>query len=665
MRLPPDDRTRSPRTGWVRGHWEAVADRVLDGVVPYATADFALVRPPGRASRSGERSDGLEGYARSFLTAAFRIAGDGGAGTRAAALIERYARGLAAGTDPAGPHAWPALVDRGQPIVEAASVALALHETRRWLWDRLDPHTQDRVRAWLGGVVGKRTPDNNWVLFQVVTEQFLASVGGPHDPAEIERGLDRIEDWYRGGGWYTDGDGQNFDYYVGWTLHLYPLLWTRMVGAADGGRGAVYRARLAEFLGGYAHFFGTDGAPVHHGRSLTYRFATAGPLWLGALFGTGPLRPGQIRRLASGVLRHFVDRGAPDERDLLTLGWYREFLPAVQHYSGPGSPYWASKGFLGLVLPAAHPVWTDVEEDAPNDTADRVLALPQPGFVLSSTRSDGLVRLANHGSDHLRPASPTDDPHYAKLAYSSRTAPLTAATAWHANVDSHLALLAPDGTATRRLRIDRTATTDRYAASRTTAVLPAPTPEPGVEVGVLETASVSRGPWEIRAHLVDVPAGWAVRDGGYAVAGDGPPETGHRPGYAVARRSDGLTSAVAGLHGWPRAGVRADTDASAFGPHAATPYLLAPQHPGGRSVHVSLVVLTADPAVATEPETLATAFAVEVDGRTVTIRYPDGEVVTLRLGELPGGAVRYLRKPADGREPSVVLRESPAPSSTG
>ena len=30
-------------------------------------------------------------------------------------------------------------------------------------------------------------------------------VGGPHEPAEIEGGLARIEDWYVGDGWYTDG----------------------------------------------------------------------------------------------------------------------------------------------------------------------------------------------------------------------------------------------------------------------------------------------------------------------------------------------------------------------------------------------------------------------------------------------------------------------------
>ncbi len=56
----------------------------------------ALLHLPGRPSRSGVRSDGLEGYARTFLAAAFRVAGADGDDPRN--LLERYAAGLAAGT---------------------------------------------------------------------------------------------------------------------------------------------------------------------------------------------------------------------------------------------------------------------------------------------------------------------------------------------------------------------------------------------------------------------------------------------------------------------------------------------------------------------------------------------------------------------------------------
>ena len=72
----PEDREASPFTGWTREHWIATADLLLDGVRPYASPGQAFLRVPGpHPSRNGLRSDGLEGYARTFLLAAYRLAG--------------------------------------------------------------------------------------------------------------------------------------------------------------------------------------------------------------------------------------------------------------------------------------------------------------------------------------------------------------------------------------------------------------------------------------------------------------------------------------------------------------------------------------------------------------------------------------------------------------
>ncbi|MEU6786712.1 DUF2264 domain-containing protein [Nonomuraea angiospora] len=639
LRLPPADPRLSDFTGWTRAHWESVADHLLDSVVPYATDGFAQYRLPGRASRSGAVSDGLEGFARTFLLAAFRIAGAGG--NVPPALLERYAAGLVAGTDPAHPYAWPPLTDMSQPLVEAASIALALHETRPWLFDRLSPAQRERVVAWLAGFVGRRTPDNNWVLFQVVVEQFLAEVGGPHDPGEIAGGLERIEEWYVGDGWYSDGKGKNFDYYSGWAMHLYPSLWARMAG--DAARGRLYADRLSRFLEHYQHLFAADGGPVHQGRSLIYRFATVAPLWLGALTGASPLLPGRTRRIASGALRHFVERGAPDERGLLTCGWYDAFPPGTQDYSGPASPYWASKAFLGLLLPPGHPAWTDAEQAAPVDLADQVVAMPQPGWLLHATREDGVVRLVNHGSDRDRvqdPAGPPD-PHYLRLAYTSHTGPDIGEQA----IDGQLAVVSPQGAPSRRRRIEPLAVGERFAAS---AYQDGP-------VRVV-TASVVDGPAEIRIHQVTAPAGHQVRDGGHAVAGPRPPEARSEDTWALARRADGLTSVVRGLHGYTGAGVASGHGVNAFGTHSATPYLIRDAHPGGTAVYVSLVLLTAAEREPAMPE-------VRVHGDEVTLRPPAGDPITVRLGAVPelveghtatspaaGGVDRIARRSSDDQE---------------
>ncbi|MGS2648257.1 DUF2264 domain-containing protein [Streptosporangium sp. LJ11] len=611
--LSSSDEELSGHTGWTRAHWEAAADRLLASVVPYATEGFAQFRLPGRASRSGPVSDGLEGFARTFLLAAFRIAGAGGAVPPA--LLERYAGGLTAGTDPAHPYAWPALTDMSQQLVEAASVALALHETRPWLFDRLSPAEQERVVAWLAGFAGRRTPDNNWVLFQVVVEQFLAEVGGPHEPAEITGGLERIEEWYAGDGWYSDGRGKNFDYYCGWAMHLYPSLWARMAG--DTARQELYAARLHRFLGQYQHFFAADGGPVNQGRSLTYRFATVAPLWLGALTGASPLPPGRTRRIASGVLSHFAERGAPDERGLLTLGWYDPFPPIAQDYSGPASPYWASKAFLGLLLPPEHPVWTDAEEAAPVDLADQTVAMPAPGWLLHATRADGVVRLVNHGSDRDRVQDPDGppDPHYLKFAYTSHTGPELGEKAQ--GVDNHLAVIAPDGTPSLRRRIQPLAVSDRFAAS---AYQDGP-------VHVV-TASVVDGPAEIRIHRVTAPAGYRVRDGGHALAAVVPPEPSVGEGVALARRPDGLSSAVYALHGYTGTGMVTGQGTNAFGEYSITPYAVADAHPGGTAVYVSLVHLAVTRQRPPAPD-------VRVRGDLVVLTLPGAETVTVRLDGVP------------------------------
>ena len=203
----------SPYTGLVREDWEAWADRLLDAVQPYATPSFARISLPGTPSVSGADSDALEGFARTFLLAAFRIAGAQGDPSIVEPLLDRYASGLAAGADPRHPDAWPR-IDRDccQQMVEAECIALALHVTRARLWDRLSAATRGHLQGWLGGFVGRQTPRSNWVLFRTIVEEFLAGVGGPHRHAEIVDGLDALAGWQLGDGWYTVGVGRRGDH---------------------------------------------------------------------------------------------------------------------------------------------------------------------------------------------------------------------------------------------------------------------------------------------------------------------------------------------------------------------------------------------------------------------------------------------------------------------
>lgn len=321
----------------------------------------------------------------------------------------------------------------GQPMVESASVALGLRLTRPWLWDHLGEDVQDRVEAWLRGALRHVPAPNNWYLFPFTVAGFLDDVGrGDAETARArDRALELLEGWYRGDGWYADGDGRAFDYFNGWALHLYPVLDAHLAGEPP-----RHGGRLYEHLEGFKLWFGANGAPLHFGRSLTYRFAAVSAIGLGAVTGDTPLRPGVSRRLLSGALKYFLDHDAVDGNGLLSLGWHGPHAPTTQFYSGPGSPYWASKAFVCLLAPEDHPLWTSTEE---SDDADTVRAEPAPGFLLQ--KADGVVRLHNHGSDHLRPheaeSADGDDPHYGRFAYSTHTGP----TAKDNPSDNHFAVV--------------------------------------------------------------------------------------------------------------------------------------------------------------------------------------------------------------------------------
>ncbi|MEV1176335.1 hypothetical protein AB0J09_48900, partial [Nonomuraea sp. NPDC049784] len=129
---------------------------------------------------------------------------------------------------------------------------------------------------------------------------------------------------------------------------------------------------------------------------------------------------------------------------------------------------------------------------------------------------------------------------------------------------------------------------------------------------------------------VTAPAGHRVRDGGHALAGQEPPATRSEGTWAQARRADGLTSVVRGLHGYTGAGVASAHGVNAYGRHSATPYVTSDAHPGGTAVYVSLVLLTGTEQEPPTPE-------IQVDGEEVTLRLSGGEPVKVRLGNLSNG----------------------------
>lgn len=664
-----EESSTSPITGWTRATWADLADRMLLAVRPYASTGHGRITLPGDPGGNGSAVDGLEGFARTFLLAGFRLAGERGGDPLG--LADWYAAGLAAGTDPRAEDRWVRPAEHPQAKVEAASLALVLDLTRPWLWDRLDPAVQERVVAYLGEVVGDATyPRNNWVWFRLVVQTFLRSVDGPWSVEDMRSDLETHDSFRQEDGWFADGQGRAYDHYTGWALHLFPTLWARMTDVAtlpDGmasGRADRDRADLDRYLTDAVHLVGADGSPLLQGRSLTYRFAAAAPFWVGAVAQVPSVPLGQLRRAASGIARHFVEHGAPDEDGLLTIGWHHPWRGLAQSYSGTGSPYWASKGMLGLALPADHPAWTAVEEPLPVEQGDTLRPVAAPGWLVHGTRSDGVVRVVNHGTDHdVEGTQLGDSPLYARLGYSTATSPLLHASAWTDPLDGAVVLLDDQRHASHRAGMTSLGVRLLRGPGRTTAgvgasrgphrwLSPHPQqrdhghglagdPRPAGEVTVV---SVVRGPWEVRLVRVDAAAGDArtLRVGGWSVPADGD-----------------LVSTVDALlvSGAAAAGSTTSADATPLASMTRTPWVEVPVRPGRWQAF--LVVLRRDSAVhpsgtgsaaarldATTPLDAGTAGLADVE-----VTWPDGDSTALELDAVvaAGPPRRSERKPLPDR----------------
>lgn len=651
--LPPEDRLRSPHTGLTRDHWVAIADDMLLSVARFATPGGSRFLLPGPVSQQGVPTDGLEAFARTFLMAAFLVRGQ--AGSDPHGHLSRYLQGLRVGTATWGDGAedsWAAIghVGRdGQPHVEAASIALSLHLTKQWTWERLSPVEQENVASWLSSGLDKEPSSNNWYLFPTTIASFLEGVGrgDDHTSAVIDRGLTLIEQWYRGDGWYSDGEGAAFDHYIGWAMHLYPLLHAWLRG--DESLSKQLTARLREFLDTYALTFDRNGAPLHQGRSLTYRMGTLAAVAMGEVLDATPLRPGQSRRILSATLRYFLERGATAD-GVLTLGWHGPHSPTVQPYSGPGSPYWASKGFAALLLGADHPLWQSTEETLVGER-DHVVVVRPAGLMIQTTAVDGMVRVHNHGSDHLKPHQADDglpDPLYARFAYSTRTGPTPLG-----NPSDNDVQVAVRGVWSVRRRIHAAAAGPDWVASWHAPRFPVPAPFDASPSGTsgpvlpsarIESVTAARGGLEVRIHrLQGVPAGAPIRLSGYAVAAEAPERfdvdttsslvtvTGDQTGTGISSMAPArLISQIAPLYGFDSCTEQIAPAGTAYGRWAVLPVAHGSVPTDGPMLPT--VLLVAAVRLGSSPDDAITRLTARVSGGTVSIDWgdeQDGTVIDL------------------------------------
>ena len=231
-------------------------------------------------------------------------------------------------------------------------------------------------------------------------------------------------------------------------------------------------------------------------------------------------------------------------------------------------------------------------------------------------RADGVVRIANHGTDHAAEGGGgTDAPLYARLGYSTATFPAghdNAITLVRDGLRSHRSgfrvLACTPAVAASRARTHWVTGADGaspdHGAGRTGEVVPGP---------AVTMASLVRGPVEVRLAVLDDTTG---------LTGDTVLEFGGWP-------TTGLTSIVAPLAGFDAPVEGRETSASPLADQVSVPLLRTASAPRADRVYAAAVVLCAGEAPALP--------AVRCAGRTVAVTWPGGERCVLDLA-LPGTA---------------------------
>ena len=330
--------------------------------------------------------------------------------------FERICRqGLAAGTDTGNPEYWGECNDFDQRFVEMAAIAYGMIFAPRILWEPLGEKEKDNLCEYLYKINCHSLPECNWLLFAVLVNIALKKVGRPYSEEVLNRYLDQIDTFYRGDGWYQDGDSGQKDYYISFAIHFYCLIYVAVMGEEDPERAALYRERAGIFAKQFIYWFDESGDAVPFGRSLTYRFAQISFFSACLVAGIEPFSLAEMKGLITRHLDSWLNKKIFDRDGILTIGYGYSNLIMAEGYNTPGSPYWGMKAFALLMLPDDHPFWST--EVAPYPELPAECPMPYADMFVRHYRkhttiyAPGVYSPKGHGQTSAK---------YGKFAYDSK-----------------------------------------------------------------------------------------------------------------------------------------------------------------------------------------------------------------------------------------------------
>ncbi|WP_085523004.1 DUF2264 domain-containing protein [Tuberibacillus sp. Marseille-P3662] len=451
---------------------------------------------------------GMEAFSRPLWGIIPVIAGGG-----STLLVDKFIEGIKNGTNPSHNEFWGDINDYDQRIVESAVFGLSLALGNSLVWEHLSSFERKNLYNWLNAVNQKKPADNNWHLFRVMVNVGFYQLGLDYDKETTNHSLERIEDFYLGDGWYSDGLTTQKDYYISFAVHFYCLVYASYMEKEDPVRSERYKSRAAVFAKDFIYWFSKDGSAFPFGRSMTYRFAQAA-FWSALAFsGVEVFSWGVIKGLILRHLRWWFQQPIFSHEDLLTIGYCYPNLIMSENYNAPGSPYWALKTFWVLALERDHPFWKAVEEPLPQLEEIKVLRHPQM-IVCRDYLNKHVYSLTSGQYDHSEHSHSPEK--YSKFAYSNMfgfSIPKENRGLKNGAYDSMLALSEKDDD---YVRVRSTCETVEVNETNIYSLW-----KPWNNV-MVETWLIPLGLWHVRLHHIQNERALDAAEGGFAIPKEKP-----------------------------------------------------------------------------------------------------------------------------------------------
>lgn len=387
--------------------------KIVEPLKKHYTPYFSGIKCGSIGVKYGEKNTLMEGFARVLWGLAPYWHGKG----QDEAFEKIYVNGIINGTDPENEEYWGEMVNFDQKLVESASLGLSLILCPDKIWEPLTVSQKNNFYNWLKKVDTIKAVDNNWQLFAVMVNLGFKSVGMPYNKEKVEMSLSKLESYYKGNGWYTDGNTDQADYYVAFALHFYSLIYAKVMEYEDPVRSKRFKERAIKFAKDFVYWFDDDGSALAFGRSLTYRFAQS-CFWSACIFaGIKPFSMGVMKGIISRNIEWWMNKPIFDNGNILTVGYGYPNLCMSEEYNSFCSPYWALKTFLVLSLDDEHEFFTT--EPLPLPELDEIHNISEAKMVVH--RIKGFVTAITAGQwASWNPIHVSEK--YSKFIYSTKYA---------------------------------------------------------------------------------------------------------------------------------------------------------------------------------------------------------------------------------------------------